>query len=219
MSDFEEFKKDTLRQLWREGDADLERELPRLTRRAERRLRVDLKYRDLDIKRTIQAKGPVVDFPSGLDRLRNVNFVNFGPGVYVTQNDWDRKIPKLPGTWPVTNSSYRQNADLLLEYTTVARQLYHRIPASEKSPVDIEITYSIEPPSFVNDNTDLYNDYTSLFEQAVYSQCYYFLEDDAGLARAENFYAQFLEEARNDQNYRTFGDGPLKMRMPRRDVS
>lgn len=217
--DFATFTTETLAFLWRVGDQDLIANLPKIVRTAENRMRTDLKVSDDDVTLNTQVDAwPEWDLPADLDNLVTLIWSDRGPGKYTSPYDFGRaqSRPQLvPGAIGASHTMVNQ-----FEYTIHGNRLAHRWDnASVATPVDVRLVYTPKSSGLEAGNDSLFNEYTALYESAVYHEaCKFLLEEE----RAEYFekeYAKYLDRALAEQASRQFAGSPLVMQMPRQDIS
>lgn len=213
--DFATFTTETLNYLWRAGDTDLQASLPKIVRTAEARLRTDLKLRDADVSETVMVSDNPFTKPTAADVIHSIGWPDKGPGVFVPRTEFDRAhdtVPLVPG-------SIRQKGRLvnMLEFTVDGDRIYHRRDIN--TPAECIVTYTPLPASLVNDDDTLFNAYTDVYELAVYTEALMYLLEEQRAAMMEARYQSRLTAARFDQSERKYAGSPLKMSMPRRDVS
>lgn len=214
--DWTTFKTETLEYLWRVGDTALDARMPKIVRTAEARLRTDLKLTDEDVTVLVEVTANPFTLPSAADRVTTLAWEDVGIGYYTTPRDFQRateSAPLYPGAISATGAVNP------LEYTVEGNRVYHRRNASVSAPIEARIVYTPTPASLTDDDDTVFNAYTDLYEFAVYAEACRSLLDDEGEAKFEGLYKERLDAAQTDQNYRKFAGSPLKMQMPRRDVS
>ena len=217
--DFATFKSETIGFLWRVGDTELDAAMPKLVRTAENRMQVDLKYTDDDKTLVTQVTThPEFPLPTDADSITSVMFEEEGPGVYITPHDFSRatrREPLVPGAIYVDRNAVNQ-----FNYTVQGRVLLHRWDAaSVEHPIGIILVYTPFPASLIDDDDTIYNAYTAMYEACVYNEVLEYLLEAERAAAYDAKYKTRLDEARFDQSNRKFVGGPLRMQMPRRDVS
>ncbi len=213
-----DYIRDTQAYLWRPNDADLAAALPKIIRQAESRIRTDLKLQESEKSLEQDITTNPWPLPTDLEFLRTIRWDLRGPGNYTTPRDFSRAVerPLFPGR---IRESYRRVNDL--DFTVVGRDLLHRQTVSATSPKKATLVYQPRAGSITDQTpyTTLYNAYEDLFDWAVYSYAAVYLHNEE---RAQAFDAKYLSRlsaALGEENMRRYGEGPLKMQMPRRDVS
>ena len=200
--DITQFTTETLSFLWREGDTHLSDNMPKIVRTAESRLRTDLKLAETNISLDIVMTATSVALPVDLDVLVSLSFEAYGAGVYVTPN-------QLANT-TLNSKNY---------YTVEGAAIVQLNGASVAEPLTVRIVYTPKPASLTTGNSDTYDLYPDLFEKAVYVEACQFLMDEERATIMDRRYTERLDATRYDQAAREFAGSPLKMSMPRADVS
>lgn len=214
--DWTTFKTETLEYLWRSDDSALEARLPKIVRTAESRIRTDLKLTDEDTTVLVEVTANPFEKPTAADVITSLTWEDVGIGTYTSPRDFQRSTdysPLVPGS---ISSDGAVNA---LEYTVEGTRIYHRRNASVAAPIEARLVYTPKPASLMDDDATVFNAYTDLYEFCVYAEACRSLLDIEGEAKFEALYKDRLEAARYDQSNRKFMGSPLKMQMPRRDVS
>lgn len=214
--DFATFTQQAMAYLWRTGDTDLEAAMPQIVRTAENRMRVDLKLHDDDLTFTDALSSNPYELPTDVGVVRSVQWPGYGPGRYLTPRDFVRYQTPTP-LWPgaIPNSS---NA-VLTDYTVEGNRLSHRFSVSPETPGAITLVYTPRPASLIDNDDRLYNEYTALYEAAVYYEALMWLVEEARAARFNTMYGAYLDGALTEQSRRMYAGSPLRMSMPRSDVS
>ena len=64
----------------------------------------------------------------------------------------------------------------------------------------------------------LYNSYEDMFDFAVYAYALLWLNDEQRAGAFDQRYLERLDAALGEEQYRRYGEGPLKKQMPRKDI-
>lgn len=215
--DWTTFKENTLEFVWRTGDTVLDAQLSDLVRTAENRLRVDLDWHETETSATFTVDAyPAVDLPVNCDKVLALVWNDKGPGTYVTNREYYSVQPDqewLAGSVPRAYS-YSE-----LEFTVIGKKVFHHFLNAGTESVDATLVYEPLFSSLEADDDALYNAYEALYKAAVYYEVYKFLMnyDQAAFFDAE--YRSRIDAGQIEQNRRKYAGAPLKMQMPRTDVS
>lgn len=217
--DWTTFKSETEQYLWRVGDTHLAANMSKIVRTAENRLRTDIDWTDTDITLSTQITTyPAWSLPDDYDEMTSLIWVGQGPGQYTTPHDFARangRTPLVPGAIRANYTKVNK-----FEYTIEGMTLLHRWEmASVDNPIDVKLVYTPNISSLEAGSDDLFNAYTALYESAVYHEACKFLLEEERAAYFDSEYAKYLDSAQTEQRRRQFAGSPLKMQMPRRDVS
>ena len=218
--DLAQFTTETLDFLWRPNDTDLAANMSKIVRTAENRLFIDLDITDEDILLNFSVDTfPSFPLPADCTQLQNLTWTDYGPGSYLSQRNFDAENP-LP-EWLTLSAVNRQQRQVInRQYTIRGRDVWHRWQnASPATPYAVELLYTPFPASLITDDDTVFNQYTAVYEAGVYHEASKFLKNLEDAAMYDTIYKERVEEADMDQINRKYSGSPLKMSMPRRDVS
>ena len=203
--------------LWKPNDAELAAALPKIIRQAEARIRTDLKIQSEEITLDVDITENPYQLPADCDTLRSLSWDQYGPSTYTTPRDFARatNVPLMPGAIPSQRSAN------LLEHTVEGQRLRHRMNVSDTAPMTARLIYAPRAGSITDATPDasLYNAYEDMFDFAVYNYALLWLDDEPRAGAFDQRYLSRLDAALAEEQYRRYGEGPLKKQMPRRDVS
>ena len=208
---------ETKEYLWKGNDTALEAALPKIIRQAEARIRTDLKIQAEEVTLYVDITENPYQLPTDCATLRTLVWDQYGPSTYTTPRDFSRatSAPILPG-----GISDRQNSANLLEHTIEGQRLRHRMNVSPTAPMSARLIYAPRAGSITDTTPDLslYNSYEDMFDFAVYAYALLWLNDEQRAGAFDQRYLERLDAALGEEQYRRYGEGPLKKQMPRKDI-
>lgn len=215
--DWTTFKANTLEFVWRTGDDVLDAQLSDLVRTAENRLRVDLDWHETETSSAFTVGAyPAVDLPSDCDKVLALIWNTRGPGTYVTNREYYAAQPEQQ--WPA-GSNPRPVSYSELEFTVIGKKVFHHFLNADTENVDATLIYEPLFSSLESGDDALYNAYEALYKAAVYYEVYKFLMNYDQAAFFDQEYRSRIDAGQIEQNRRKYAGAPLKMQMPRTDVS
>lgn len=215
--DWTTFKANTLEHVWRTGDTVLDAALSDLVSTAENRLRIDLSWHETETTVDLSVNTyPAFALPTDVDKILAVVWDTKGVGTYITNREYFDMQPEE--NWPAGTQprNYVYNE---LNFTKVGNNLYHYFLNADTAAVDMTLVYEPKFSSLESGDDSLYTSYEALYKAAVYHEVHKFLLNDERAAYYDKEYAARLGGAQTEQNYRKYAGAPLKMQMPRTDVS
>lgn len=208
MTSFADFQAYYLRKIWREGDADLTNDLPKLVREAESRIKRDLRDWTLATTANLElTSGNVFTLPGDFRELisGSVNGHPLRSSIPATQlhrNKYDVEGPLIGDS-----------------YSIMGRTLMVRGEASAIIPGNLSITYFMDlVPYELEPANPFYDLHQDFYIAALNVFAYDYIREFELKAMNEEAYNTLLDSMIRNSNYARFPSGQLVMPTPRRVV-
>lgn len=203
MTTFAEFQEYYLREIWRTGDSDLTTDLPRLIKKAEARIKRDLREQGLvSTFETTITDGREVDLPADFSELVSYDLGKGNVNSVVS-------YPELHTGCYFDQGPVRGPAAIL------GNKMYFRGSALTEAPATIRLTYQMGiVPYDANPAIPFYDQHPDFYVAALNVYVYEYLREFENKASNDQTYMDLLDSMTRNSNYARFPSGQIALPMP-----